>query len=168
MRKISSVPVCVMTVVVTAGCQAPPDGTDVGDQAGAAAATEPAVAPVVPPETLPLVEIMRALEEDLAEATHGLWVDDRTVVAAAAGRIAEHPRVTAEQMGVIQQTLGDEFPAFAGMDQRVHDGAVALAGVAGSATPVELMAQLVEVQGGCLACHVSFRARVSEALADGR
>lgn len=164
LRKISVVSVCVMALVANAGCQAPPDGTDAGD--APTAAPESAAAPVVPPETLPLVEIMRALEEDLAEATHGLWVDDRAVVTSAAGRIADHPRVTAEQMGIIQQTLGEEFPAFAGMDQRVHDGAVALAGAAASATPAELMIRLVEVQEGCLACHVSFRTRVSEALAD--
>lgn len=162
-RKINSISVCAMAVVAAAGCQAPPDGTDMDEEAGAA---ESAEAPVVPPETLPLVEIMRALENDLAEATHGLWVDDRAVVASAAGRIADHPRVTAEQMGIIQQTLGDEFPAFAGMDQRVHDGAVALAGAAASVTPAELMSRLVEVQQGCLACHVSFRTRISEALAD--
>ena len=119
-----------------------------------------------PPGTLPLKEIMAALETDLIDVGHGLWTDDAALVSEAATRIAEHPTVIPAQMVTIQSVLGDEFSSFAQMDRQVHDGAVALAAAAEARQPVsDLFAGYVRIQNGCLACHVAFRPRVSEALA---
>ena len=70
---------------------------------------------------------MQGLEADMAAGAHGLWIEDRAIVEAAARRIAEHPRVTPEQMSIIQATLGEGFAAFARHDRDVHDAAVAFA-----------------------------------------
>lgn len=120
---------------------------------------------VDPPTTLPLKEIMSGLERDLTELLHGVWVDDAGIVATAAGRIADHPRVPPEQMSVIQTTLATEFAAFVQMDRAVHDGAVALASAADSSRPAaELFAASLGLQEGCFACHARFRPQVIDAL----
>lgn len=116
------------------------------------------------PQTLKT--IMQGLEADMAAAAHGLWIGDRDAVAAAAGRIADHPHVTPEQMGVIQATLGDEFAAFVAHDQGVHGLAVAFAEAATDST-ADLASAYTQVQAGCLACHDAFRDRLLPALSAG-
>ena len=116
---------------------------------------------------LPLKEIMRGLEADLAEVAHGLWVEDHEAVGAAASRIAEHPKVTPGQMGTIQTELAAEFPVFVEQDQSVHDAAVGLAKAAdAAATTAELFGIYLRIQQGCMSYHATFRARVTEVLDD--
>lgn len=136
-------------------------------EAGDPHAGHGAEAPGAP--SLPLKQIMQGLEADMAALLHALWMEDVPGVAAAAGRIADHPRVPAEQMAAIQAALGAEFGGFAGHDQAVHGAAVALAeAAAGGAPPADLLPGVATVQAGCVACHTSFRARVAAALAGGR
>lgn len=108
---------------------------------------------------------MQGLEADMAAGAHGLWIEDRASVEAAARRIAEHPRVTPEQMSIIQATLGEGFAAFARHDHDVHDAAVAFAEAAAGAEVADLLAGYVRIQEGCVSCHSAFRTRVSGALA---
>jgi hypothetical protein len=111
---------------------------------------------------------MAALEADLADVAHGIWIDDAGVVSEAATRIADHPRVPPDQMSTIQALLGQEFGAFVQMDRQVHDDAVALAEAADSGRPLpDLLGHAIQIQNGCLACHMAFRPQVSEALAAG-
>lgn len=130
-----------------------------------AAPSQPDSAVSSRPSNLPLREIMRGLETDLAAVAHGIWIGDHEVVRAAANRIAEHPRVIPEQVAIIQATLGDEFPAFVQQDKVVHDGALDLVeAVDASRTTSELFSILAGVQQGCMSCHSGFQARVAEAL----
>lgn len=159
-RVIAPAAVCI---ALAAGCQ---DGPAPDADQGASEQEEVGQATAASPGTLPLKEIMGALEEDLIDVGHGLWVDDASLVSAAATRIAEHPTVLPAQMVTIQSVLGDEFASFAQMDRQVHDGAVALAAAAEAGEPIsDLFEGYVRIQNGCLACHIAFRPRVSEALA---
>lgn len=151
----------IVCISLAAGCREAP--TPDADQGGA---DQGEVGQAAAPGTLPLKEIMGALEQDLIDVGHGLWVDDAGLVSNAATRIAEHPTVTPAQMATIQSVLGDEFASFADMDRHVHDGAVALAAAAEARQSIpDLFEGYVRIQNGCLACHVAFRPRVSEALA---
>jgi hypothetical protein len=108
---------------------------------------------------------MRGLEKDMAEVAQGIWTEDHEVVATAARRIADHPKVIHDQMGAIQAALGSEFPAFVQQDRGVHEAAVELAEAADSSIEMlELFAINLRIQQGCMSCHTVFRARVSEAL----
>ena len=158
----------ILLAAVATSCREAPDSPPDPAAAPAPAAVEPEAeaAADTPPGTLPLKEIMAGLERDLAEVASGFWIEDLTMISAAATRVADHARVPPEQMARIQSTLGDEFPAFVQMDGRVHDAAVELAAAAESARSVsELLPGMVEIQEGCVSCHSAFRARVSEALA---
>jgi hypothetical protein len=150
------VPVLFLGVTVTS-CQRPPAEEEDG------AARTPSESTV--PANLPLKEIMRGLETDLADLAHGIWTEDPAVSGAAARRIALHPKVIPEQMAAIQASLMDEFPAFVQQDLGVHDAAV---GFAEAARPpvgtAELFAIYLRIQQGCMSCHSAFRARVTEAL----
>lgn len=168
-----------LVAVLVAACQggSAPDREGSPGGAGPAAEVPPAAAdahadhgaaaPGAP--VLPLKEIMRGLDADLAGALGALWVEDAAGVAAAARRVADHPRVPPEEMARIQAALGEEFASFVGFDQAVHGAAVALAERAeGVAPPAELLAGVARIQEGCVGCHTAFRPRVSAALAAGR
>ncbi len=117
------------------------------------------------PSNLPLREIMRGLEADLAAVAHGIWTEDHEAVRTAAKRIAEHPKVIPEQVAAIQAALGGEFPAFVQHDQAVHGAAMDLVeAVDSSRTTSELFTVFTRVQQGCMSCHSGFRSRVAEAL----
>ncbi len=144
--------------VLLGACQdASPPATLSGDTPGTAAE---AAGPVDPT----LKEIMQGLEQDMANLAHGIWIADREAVRVAAQGIADHPGVTAQQMGTIQAELGDQFLSFVQFDQSVHADAVELTSAA-EASDVDLLPLHVRIQAGCVACHSVFRERVSEALA---
>jgi len=127
-------------------------------------ANQPAVTTVT---NLPLKNIMRGLEGDLATLAHGIWVEDQEVVRQAASRIADHPKVIPTQMVAIQTALGSDFPGFVAHDQEVHEAALALAEAADSVIAVsDAFDGYLRIQRGCLSCHMAFRARVSKTLSD--
>ncbi|GMV04640.1 MAG: hypothetical protein AMXMBFR53_09200 [Gemmatimonadota bacterium] len=120
-----------------------------------------------------LVDIMRGLDADMAAVAHGLWTADVPAIAAAARKVADHPKVTPETAAAIQSALGAEFGDFAAYDHQVHDAATRLSEIAqdGEGQLDVLLAGYQGIQEGCVACHTQFRARVSAALgsgADGR
>ena len=119
------------------------------------------------PSNLPLREIMRGLEADLAAVAHGIWIADHEAVRTAANRIAEHPKVIPEQVAAIQAALGGEFPAFVQQDLAVHGAAMDLIeAVDASRTTSELFDIFLRAQQGCMSCHSCYRTRVAEALTD--
>ena len=151
------IPAVACLAVTATSCQEPPPAQ--------AEPTEPAPSESATADRLPLKEIMGGLEADLANVAHGIWIADSEIVRAAATRIADHPKVLAEQMGVIQTELGTEFPAFVQQDQAVHGAAVELAEASDA---IDATAESFEIylrlQQGCVSCHTAFRARVTEAL----
>jgi hypothetical protein len=142
--------------VIALSCRDAPEET---------APSQPDPAASARPSNLPLRDIMRGLETDLAAVAHGIWIGDHEVVRTAANRIAEHPRAIPEQVAVIQAALGGEFPAFVQQDLAVHDAAVDLVeAVDASRTTSELFGIFAVAQQGCMSCHSGFQARVGEAL----
>lgn len=118
-------------------------------------------------EDVELIEIMRGLEADLAEAAHGIWIQDPLIVSQAATRIAEHPKVPEAQLAIIKTALGRDLADFVQFDQLVHSSAVQLADSANaSANSAVLFSIYHTIEQGCFSCHASFQQRVSEALSN--
>jgi len=132
----------------------------------ASATSEATISSAAMPANAPLIEIMQGLSADMNGVLQGLWLEDPEAVAYYADRIANHSRVTAEEMGVIQGALGSDFATFVSHDQRVHFAAVALvdAVASGSSVP-DLLSVTTDIQEGCVSCHETFRERVLEARA---
>ena len=117
------------------------------------------------PSNLPLVEVMRGLESDLANVAHGIWTRDPEAVRVAAIRIAEHPKVAPEQVSIIRRELEREFVVFAQHDQVVHKTAVDLAAAVDSSSNLLGLFEIYRrIEQGCMSCHNAFQTRVSEAL----
>lgn len=115
-----------------------------------------------------LKAIMRVLASDVAGLAMGIWLEEPTLVRDAAQRIADHPRVPAEQLAVIQAELGQQFAAFVQYDQQVHDASVQLAGLAAaSSSSDEWLRVAIRIQTDCVACHSTFRASLVPVLNPG-
>jgi hypothetical protein len=134
---------------------------EVAPPVAAAAATAPPAEP-----TLKL--IMQGLRDDMAAVAAGIWQEDDSAVATAAGRIAAHPQVTAAERSTIQATLGVGFPRFARYDHAVHEAATELASQAARREPIPaLLIGYQKIEQRCVACHGEFRQPVAAALAAG-
>ena len=113
-----------------------------------------------------LVDIMRGLETDLAEVAHGLWTQERQTVKSAAMRIAEHPKVTPDQLAAIKEELGSEMGSFAQFDGIVHDTSIELADAVDAEMGIQELFEIYHrIEVGCISCHATFQTRVSDMLA---
>jgi hypothetical protein len=117
------------------------------------------------PDQLPLPEIMRDLERDMAAIGSALWMEDFPAVTAAARRVADHPSTSVEYRQAIQEELGGDFPTFVEYDQKVHFAALLLAERAEASAPISELLELQHaVAQGCIGCHAGFRSRLQPAM----
>ncbi len=138
---------------------------EMAEEAATLGADSPQVHTETQPDQLPLPDIMRGLERDMAAVAAGLWIEDPQAVAAAARRVAEHPSTTLEYRQAIQEELGDHFPTFVEYDQEVHNAARFLAERAEAGAPIaELLGLRHEVARGCVGCHTGFRSRLQPTM----
>ena len=107
-----------------------------------------------------LRSIMVGLGADMDEISRGLWLEDLAIVEAAARAIAEHPHVGDGERTRIRGVLGASFAEFIQGDRRVHETALRLAAAASAREMSTVLAELAELQAGCVDCHQDFRARL--------
>jgi hypothetical protein len=140
---------------LTGGC-ADGDRLEIGPTSEAA---QDAPAAVEGPETLRTV--MSGLRGDMIRLSEGLWTGDFRTVAVAAEAVAEHPEVGPEERLRVQTALGGDFPDFVAADRRVHEQAMRVREAALREDTAAVLASLSDLQHGCIACHTTFRERLS-------
>jgi len=113
------------------------------------------------PEPATLKTIMGGLKSDMANVHDALWSEDYEALQSAARSVADHPHVSPNEHTRIQAALGPDFAAFAFADRAVHDAALRLSDAAKAEDLEQTLLELAAVQNGCVACHTSFRARLS-------
>ena len=111
-----------------------------------------------------LKKIMQDLQSDSALVVEGLLIDDFASVADAAARIANHPRIPPEQVALVAAELGAQMPTFKQLDTLVHNLALSIGAAAQEGDSASIAANYKSMLDGCLACHASYRQRVSEVL----
>lgn len=111
-----------------------------------------------------LKQIMQGLRDDSVLLLNGLLVDDFDVVAEAATRVADHPEIPAKQIALIAAELGEEMGAFKQYDTLVHDLSLAIRSAALENNRNRAIADYQQMINSCLACHLSYRQRVADAL----
>jgi hypothetical protein len=132
---------------------------------GAPADVHPTAAPHSE-EAVPrkLRSLMTGLSIEMQRIQAGLWLEDFLMIEEGARAIAQHPRITPEEIQAIRQALGDEFEAFVQFDVRVHDEALEVAKAAEGKNLALILRHYSRIQQGCLACHAGYRVRVQKAL----
>lgn len=111
---------------------------------------------------LELRSIMQELSADMGAIVGGIAAGDMAAVEEHAGRVADHRRPPATEMGAIIKLLGPDMPAFKGIDTAVHDGALGVARAAAKGDTRAVLEGYSSVLSGCVECHERFRPRVIE------
>ena len=111
-----------------------------------------------------LKKIMQDLQSDSALIVEGLLVENFETIDDAARRIANHPRIPPPQVALVAAELGSEMPNFKRLDTLVHDLALSIGDAAQEADAASIADNYKRMLDGCLACHASYRQRVSKVL----
>jgi cytochrome c556 len=107
---------------------------------------------------------MQGLRTDASLVLDGLLIDDFDAIANAAEKIADHPKIPPEQVAQVAAELGSEMPAFKQLDTAVHDLSLAIQSAALEKDRGRTIASYQQMISACLACHATFRQRVSTVL----
>ncbi len=114
-------------------------------------------------DTLPLLLIMRNLEQNMAAVQAGIWRGNYDVVQEAARAMAEHAKIPPREIERIRSALGEKgLEEFVAADQYWHEKAMELAKVAGDRDMDRIVALTTELLQRCSACHVDFRQPLRE------
>lgn len=113
------------------------------------------------PDTLPLINIMINLEQEMQSISSGLWRHDFEQIAASARRIADHAKIKPDQVKTIRKILGEEdLKSFVNDDKTVHDMAVRLSEAAGEENFTATAEAYQKLEQGCISCHRTHRNRI--------
>lgn len=119
------------------------------------------------PDTLqarPLRILMVALGQDMSRISDGIWHEDYVMIQDGARAIADHPRITPDEMAAIKAALGERFESFVHFDRVVHATADEMAEAAARHNMGRILEESVKLQRNCVSCHAVFRKEVREAL----
>jgi hypothetical protein len=114
-----------------------------------------------------LKEIMQGLRDDTVEIADGLLTDDFERVARGAAGIASHAQIPPEQVKLVAAELGAEMPTFKQFDISVHELSLSIAAAAEKKDRNQASADFHRMLDGCLACHATYKDRVSTVLGVG-
>ena len=119
-----------------------------------------------PADTLrrPLRLLMVGLGQEMSRIGDGIWHEDYEMIRQGARAVANHPRVTVEEMAAIKNALNEQFPVFVGHDQAVHQTATQLAVAAQAQNMEDILRLKSELTQSCTTCHAAFRDDVRNAL----
>lgn len=136
-----------------------------GEPAGESEAAGPAAVATGTRAALPsLFSLMLGLQGDLDGISHGLWTESYDSIAAAAQRVADHPRVTPEDASIVAGILGADMVRFQALDGNVHDLSVELAEHARARDLQAILDTEARLRAGCVECHTTFRERLREGV----
>ena len=124
----------------------------------------PASSPADTLDTRPLRLLMVELGQDMNRISDGLWHEDFDMIRRAGRSIADHPKITPEQMQAIRRALGDRFEQFVAYDRVVHDAASRLADAASDRDLSSVLEHRIQLTNGCIGCHATFRDDVRSEL----
>jgi hypothetical protein len=111
-----------------------------------------------------LKTIMQGLRSDASLVLDGLLIEDYDAIANAAAKIESHPQIPPEQIAQVAAELGSEMAAFKQFDTVVHDLSLAIRSAALENDLSRATTNYQQMISTCLACHTSFRQRVSTVL----
>ncbi|MBS0506012.1 MAG: cytochrome c [Proteobacteria bacterium] len=111
---------------------------------------------------LALRGVMDKLGHDMQAVTGAIAQEDWALVARLAPQIARHEEPPATEKIRILTWLGAQASKFRGLDQQVHDAAMAMGDAAQRGDGPAVIDAFARVQHSCLACHQGYRKAFAE------
>ncbi len=109
-------------------------------------------------DTLPLLLIMRNLEQNMAAVQAGIWRGNYDVIQEAARAMADHAKIPPREIKRIRTALGEEgLKGFVAADQYWHQKATELAKVASERNMKRIVQLTTELLQRCSSCHTDYR-----------
>ena len=100
---------------------------------------------------------------DIQNTDRGIYTEQYTVIADAAGNIANHPVMTPEDKELVKSALGSEIKRFVNFDRIVHHHADSMRIAALEENMQDVLHHYRIVQSGCVDCHSHYREKISDA-----
>lgn len=109
-------------------------------------------------DTLPLLLIMKNLEQNMAAVQAGIWRGEYDVIQEAARAMADHAKIPPREIARIRSALGEEgLEGFVAADRYWHQKATELATVAGKQDMDRIVSLTTELLRRCSSCHTDYR-----------
>ncbi len=114
-------------------------------------------------EPMELHSIMRLIMMHVHTINEGIYLQNYRLVEKGAADINDHPPLSENSRALVQETLGDEMPAFGAFDEIVHGHADSIR-VSAEKHDMEGVLQHYRImQQGCVNCHAAFQNKIREA-----
>ena len=113
----------------------------------------------------PLRPLMVELAQDMDRIETGLWHEDYGLIEEGANSIANHPKISPEQLAKIKKSLGEGFQGFVSMDKAVHKSATELVDAARARDWSKVLDVHERLKRGCTSCHTAYREGLRPVLA---
>ena len=110
--------------------------------------------------------VMQGLLKDSQQLTAGIFNENFAKIEQAAKNIADHSTPGMPTMKKVIGYLGEEMPAFKGLDMTVHNTAVDIGKAARDKNMAAVVTSYHQLIDGCQSCHSQFKKRVSKILAE--
>ncbi len=108
--------------------------------------------------------VMQNLLQDTQYLVQGMMLEDYTLIAESADRIADHPTPGLAVQMKLLSNMGGDLSAFKTLDDFVHDRAVALREAGQSKDMERVNTEFTALLDGCQSCHSRFKAKVHNIL----
>ena len=108
--------------------------------------------------------VMQGLLANTQDLTSAMLTEDFTKMEKIAKNIAEHPKPSRETRMKLMKAMGTDMAKFKANDNVVHDAAINIIKNAQQKNLTLIGDDFKTMIGGCVSCHVEFKAKVSAAL----
>ncbi len=105
----------------------------------------------------PIVQIMQNMNEDLANLSKAIMLEDYDNITLSAHKIANHPPIIKEDMDELFKRLADKKEAFIACDTTVHNLAVEIAKAGKKQDMTLVLDKYSAMISKSVECHNNFR-----------
>ncbi|QKT03948.1 cytochrome c [Ectothiorhodospiraceae bacterium 2226] len=109
--------------------------------------------------------VMQGLAADMQRLSQAIFMEDFPAMAEAAEAVADHPKPADQDRRRVMAAVGPDVERFRAYDHAVHEGAERIAEAARATDMDGVLRYHAQVMQGCVACHSTFRGRMTQAPA---
>jgi cytochrome c556 len=111
-----------------------------------------------------LKSVMQGLLKETQQLTQGIILQDFSLIAQSASKIADHPTPSMMTKIKLMKALGTDMVKFKSKDDVVHNSSVAIVKYAQEKNLAAIQQKYQIMIDGCVACHSEFKEKVASIL----